>query len=320
MVTVLLALCAAFAFGSSVALQQRAAARIPHAYALRSALLARLMRRPVWLAGLAASGTGFVLQMIALRKGALVVVQPVMTATLAFALALIALTRRARLHLSECAALAAVLAGLSTFLALAAPDTYSAADARAAAWWALSTAVAAVTSIAAITSLRVAGANRAARLGLAAGVSNGFVAVLTKTFAGDLHHGARLLLNWPLWALAAAGVPAVLLVQTAYQSGHLRVSLPIIAIVEPVLACTAGIALFHEHVHVSGARAIGILSAAALCGVGLVRLARNPRISADRYESRRAATRPSKSAASARSTTPSDPTKPSPTGPHAPPT
>lgn len=290
MVTVLLALGAAFAFGAAVALQQCAAAQLPHAHALRSISLARLMQRPIWLAGLAASGTGFMLQMIALRRGALVVVQPVMTATLAFALALIALTRRARLHVSECAALAAVLAGLATFLILAAPDTYSAANADAAAWWMLGATVTAVTSIAAITSLRVAGANQAAWIGLAAGLSNGFVAVLTKAFAGDLHHGGRLLLNWPLWALAAAGIPALLLVQTAYQAGHLRISLPIIAVVEPVLASTTGIALFHEHVRVNGARVGGIIAAALLCGVGLVRLARNPRISADRQNPRRSMT------------------------------
>ena len=46
--TVLLALGAAFAFGAAVALQQRAGAGVPHAYPLRSALLARLFRRPVW--------------------------------------------------------------------------------------------------------------------------------------------------------------------------------------------------------------------------------------------------------------------------------
>jgi drug/metabolite transporter (DMT)-like permease len=292
MVTVLLALAAAFAFGAAVALQQRAAAQMPRAHALRSTLLTRLVRRPIWLAGLAASATGFVLQMIALRRGALVVVQPVMTATLVFALALIALTRRARLHLSECAALAAVLAGLATFLVLAAPDTYSVANADAAAWWVLGATVTAVTGIAAITALRVAGATQAAWLGLAAGLSNGFVAVLTKAFAGDLHHGARLLLNWPLWALAAAGIPALLLVQTAYQAGHLRVSLPIIAVVEPVLACTTGIALFHEHLRIDGARAVGIIAAALLCGLGLVRLARNPQISADRQDPHRALTRP----------------------------
>lgn len=290
MVTVLLALGAAFAFGAAVALQQRAAAQVPRAHALRSTLLTRLVRRPIWLAGLAASGTGFVWQMIALRRGALVVVQPVMTATLVFAFALIALTRRARLHVSECAALAAVLAGLATFLVLAAPDTESAANADAAAWWMLAATVTAVIGIAAITSLRVAAAKRAAWLGLAAGLSNGFVAVLTKAVAGDLHHGARLLLDWPVWALAAAGIPALLLVQTAYQAGHLRVSLPIIAVVEPVLACTSGIALFHEHVRVNGAHAAGIIAAALLCGIGLVRLARNPRISADRPDPRRAVT------------------------------
>jgi len=250
------------------------------------------MRRPIWLAGLAASGTGIVLQMIALRRGALVVVQPVMTATLVFALALIALTRRARLHLSECAALAAVLAGLATFLVLAAPDTESVANADAAAWWMLGATVTTVTSIAAIISLHVAGANQAACLGLAAGLSNGFVAVVTKAFAGDLHHGTGLLLDWPLWALAVAGIPALLLVQTAYQAGHLRVSLPIIAVVEPVLACTIGIALFHEHIRVNGAHAVGIIAAALLCGLGLVQLARNPRISADRQDPHRAVTRP----------------------------
>jgi drug/metabolite transporter (DMT)-like permease len=292
MVTVLLALCAAFAFGASIALQQRAAAHVPAAYALRSTLLVRLMRRPVWLAGLAASGAGFTLQMIALRNGALVVVQPIMTATLAFALALVALTRRARLHLPECAALAAVLAGLATFLALAAPDTHSAATARAAAWWALGAAVLAATSIAAITALRAAGASRAARLGLAAGLSNGFVAILTKAFAGDLHHGARLLYNWPLWALAAASLPAVLLVQTVYQSGHLRISLPIIAVVEPVLASAVGVVLFHEQVHLGGARAAGIIAAGIVCGAGLVQLARNPRISAARDGPARPVTRP----------------------------
>lgn len=290
--TVLLALGAAFAFGAAVALQQRAAAQMPRAHALRSTLLTRLMRRPIWLAGLAASGTGIVLQMIALRRGALVVVQPVMTATLVFALALIALTRRARLHLSECAALAAVLAGLATFLVLAAPDTESVANADAAAWWMLGATVTTVTSIAAIISLRVAGANQAACLGLAAGLSNGFVAVVTKAFAGDLHHGTGLLLDWPLLALAVAGIPALLLVQTAYQAGHLRVSLPIIAVVEPVLACTIGIALFHEHIRVNGAHAVGIIAAALLCGLGLVQLARNPRISADRHDPHRAVTRP----------------------------
>lgn len=282
MMTVLLALGAAFAFGASVALQQRAAAAVPHAYALRSALLVRLMRRPVWLAGLAASGTGFALQMIALRNGALVVVQPIMTATLAFALALIALTRRARLHLAECAALAAVVGGLGAFLAIAAPNPYSTATAPATAWWALGAAVAAVTSIAAITALRAVGASRAARLGLAAGLSNGFVAILTKAFAGDLHHGAHLLYNWPPWALAAASLPAVLLVQTAYQSGHLRISLPIIAVVEPILASAVGVVLFHEQLHLRGARAAGLIVAAVVCAAGLVQLARNPRISAAR--------------------------------------
>src|SRR5262249_32464528 len=155
-----------FAFGASIALQQRAAAHVPDAYALRGRLLVRLMRHPVWLAGLAASGAGFILQMIALRKGALVVVQPIMTVTLAFALALIALARRAGRHRPECAAFGAALAGLGPFPPVAPPSPDSPATARATAWWVLGAAVVAATSVAAITALRAGGSSRAARLGL----------------------------------------------------------------------------------------------------------------------------------------------------------
>jgi hypothetical protein len=76
-----------------------------------------------------------------------------------------------------------------------------------------------------------------------------------------------------------AAIPAVLLVQSVYQSGKLRISLPI-AVVEPFVASMAGLVLFNEHIHMGSARAVAALGSVAIIGMGLWRLARNPRITA----------------------------------------
>src|SRR5205823_1347778 len=95
--TPILALCAAMAFGSSVALQERAAAEVHRDHAMKVGLLLRVARRPLWLIGLVASVAGLILQIAALRHGSLVLVQPVMATTLIFALALVAIRTRVAL-------------------------------------------------------------------------------------------------------------------------------------------------------------------------------------------------------------------------------
>ncbi|MEP6598468.1 MAG: DMT family transporter [Actinomycetota bacterium] len=285
--TVLFALCAAMAFGASVALQERAASGVSRDYALRLGLLTRVARRPVWLAGLAASGLGLVLQIAALRHGSLVVVLPVMTTTLIFALAFVAIRTRVGLHPGEWLSVSAVMAGLVVFLALAQPDAYSAESPHVFAWWVTGTgAVVTVGGLAALSTRRH-GRRRAALLGLATGISNAFVAVLTKAFSQALRHGGPLYDHWTMWALIAAGVPAVLLVQSVYQSGNLHMSLPIVAVVEPVLACLAGIVLFGEHIIFDGIETFGIVSAMFIAAVGLWHLAGNPRITLNGVTARR---------------------------------
>ena len=293
--TVLLALCAALAFGASVALQERAASAVPLAHALRPSLLARLLRRPVWLLGVGASGLGFALQAAALRHGSLVVVQPVMASSLIFALALVALWTRNRFDPAEWAAITAVVAGVAAFLLLAQPDVDSPARASSGAWWITGGVAAVVAGTPALAALRLAGRRRAANLGLAAGISNGLVAVLTKAFAKDLHQGFGVMGDWPLWALVVAAVPAVLLVQTVYQSGSLSVSMPIIAIVEPVIASLTGVMLFSEHISLDGARSVGVVAATVIAGMGLWRLASDPRFT-ERSAPDTVATRPSPTA------------------------
>ena len=119
--TVVLALLAAGAFGSGVVCQQRSAMEVPAELAARPSLLVRLVRRPLWLLGLLADLAGFALQALALRRGSLVVVQPLITTSLLFTLALSALSYHEPISRAEWRAVILVLAGLCVFLVAAAP-------------------------------------------------------------------------------------------------------------------------------------------------------------------------------------------------------
>ena len=56
--------------------------------AARPGLLIRVAQQPAWVLGVVAEVAGFVLQVIALRHGSLVVVQPLLTTSLLFTIAL----------------------------------------------------------------------------------------------------------------------------------------------------------------------------------------------------------------------------------------
>ena len=75
--------------------------------------------------------------------------------------------------------------------------------------------------------LRTGGVGRAARFAVAAGVANAFMAVLTKAFADKLGDGiGETFSSWEPYAVIAAGILSMLLIQTAYQAGHPTVVLP----------------------------------------------------------------------------------------------
>src|SRR5579862_6642072 len=63
---------------------QRMGAKSSPASGFDAGLLFRLARRPVWLLGVAAMIAGFICQLIALRFGALALVQPILAAELVF--------------------------------------------------------------------------------------------------------------------------------------------------------------------------------------------------------------------------------------------
>lgn len=275
----LLALLSAAVFGVSVALQHRSASEVPSEHALRLGLLARLVAQPLWLLGVGASGLAILLQLLALGHGSLAVVQPLLMTYLVFALALVAWRSGQRLSRREWRAVVAVLAGLTLFLVLASPSG-AGSDAPLGRWLVLVAVVVPLVAGSASLALRARGRARATRLGLATGLVNGVVAVLMKAFASTVADGGfRALADWPFWALVAVGVPALLLNQTVYQTGHLGTSLPLIAVADAVFAGAVAVAVFDDRIAIGPLEGVVVAFALSLAARGLWVLARDPLIS-----------------------------------------
>jgi drug/metabolite transporter (DMT)-like permease len=273
--TGVLALLSSALFGAGVALQQRPASELPMELAARPGLLVRAARQPIWLLGVAAEIGGFVLQVIALRHGSLVVVQPLLTTSLLFTIGLAGRWNRYRVTGPEWAALTAVVVGLAIFLVVAHPSERSSGAADAADWVLTGVSIGAGIGLLVWYGLRHNGRARAASFGLAAGLGDAIMAVLTKAFSHVTEHGlATTVTSWVPYALAAAGLGAMLLTQTAYQAGLPKVSLPIITVTDPLVSCGIGVALFGEALHLGAGRGPIVVLAIAIMGSGLVVLSR----------------------------------------------
>ena len=115
-------------------------------------------------------------------------------------------------------------------------------------------------------------------LGVAAGTLHGFTVSLSKVVAQNfVAHGLLWVAADPhTWILAIMGVADVLVIQSAFQAGPLRVSLPIISVIEPVVAIAIGLGVLHETLSAttSGAVVAALSLSLMLLGVwGLARVA-----------------------------------------------
>jgi hypothetical protein len=122
---------------------------------------------------------------------------------------------------------------------------------------------------------RMTGWPRAALFGLAAGMADAFMAVIVKAFAISFNLGfPGILRTWTPYAVVAAGITAMVLIQTAYQAGQPKIALPVITVIDPLVSSLIGVTLFGEDVLLGGVRAPIIGVAAGFMFFGLVSLAR----------------------------------------------
>lgn len=103
--------------------------------------------------------------------------------------------------------------------------------------------------------------------------------MLTKSVAHQFGEGTDTALsNWQIYTVVGLGACALVVSQSAYQAGPLALSMPAIAIVEPVVAVVIGDTLFDEQARLGGLALAFEASAALGALVGLWTLATSPTV------------------------------------------
>ena len=272
------ALGAAVSFAMAAVLQQEAARSADPNSSLSLRLLAILIRRPRWLAGISLLLCGYGLQALALANGPVSLVQPIVATELAFAVPIGIWRRRSRARAREWTGILAVLGGVSTFLWVASPANGT-SQPDAADWAACLAPVGAAVAALLFVGSRTRGPRRAVFLGCAAGLAFSLLAVLTKAVTHNLSVSvAGTFVNWEVYALVGFGISALVISQSAYQAGPLALSMPAIALLEPAVAVVIGDTAFGEQANLAGWALAAEALAAAVAAFGLLRLASSPTV------------------------------------------
>jgi drug/metabolite transporter (DMT)-like permease len=267
---------AAVLLGIGFVLQQRMARLLPARDALSPRLFLDLVRKPPWLAGIAAMVAGQLLGAGALGAGGVTLIEPLLTTNLLFALLFSRLLSTAALRGQEWVGAVALVAGVVVFLVCAAPteapDAVAATGGRAAAVFLA--AVAVVVAALVLLARRRLGPVRASMLAVGAGLLFGMQDGLTRGVVGSLGDGpARLFASWTSYALVAGAIIGILLMQSAFEAAPLHTSLPVITAVEPLTGIGYGIGVYGEQVQVGPGWVFGEVVGLVVMIVGVVLVA-----------------------------------------------
>jgi len=272
-VDIALALVAALLFALGTVLQQRAGLEAP-AGGSSSGLLIRMAQRPVWLVGIAADALGFVAQAAALGFGRLAVVQPLLVASVVFALPLGARFTKQKVTKVDIGAAVLVVAALVAFLTVADPSG-GRADAPLGDWLIAIGACLVVCVPLVLAGRRGAPPRRAAMLGIATGVLFALSAALTKAVVDELDDGIfTIFTTWHLYGLVVIGYASMTLNQMALDTGALAPAVATSMAFDPITSVVLGVTLLHESLETGALNIVATLAALAAAGAGMAILAR----------------------------------------------
>jgi drug/metabolite transporter (DMT)-like permease len=274
------ALTSALLYAVASVLQHHSASTMPTEKSMRVGLLVALAARPLWMLGILADIGAYAAQFVALGHGSLVLVQPLLVTGLLFALPIGAAVSHRRLSMGEWAAAAAVVVGLAVFLVVASPGSGH-DDATSAAWGVTAGAVMGPVSLIVVVAIRRQGASRATLLAAAAGGVMGLAAALTKAVAHQLGIGVgHALGSWETYGLLACAGLGLLLVQSAFQAGPLRWSLPMLTVTETVVGIVIGAVLLAETISSAPEDIVLELVSLGVMAAGVFALGKSPLVAA----------------------------------------
>lgn len=258
-------------------LQQKAAEQEPPDERLSFKLLLKLLHRPMWLGGIAAMITGQILGAVALDRGTLALVEPIMATNVLFALPLSAVWHRRRLGAREWTGAVSLIVGLGAFVV--AGDPYGGRADRLAwpNWLIAGGSIAIVATVAVFLGRRSTTDREATFLAVGAGVLYGLQDALTQRAETGLSSGLLgLLTTWPPFVLVGVAVVALLLNQSAFEAAPLAASLPATTVAEPLTGIAFGVGVYGEHLTLRwplvAVEAAGMVAMVA----GVILVARSP--------------------------------------------
>ncbi|MGX2998109.1 DMT family transporter [Streptomyces sp. JNUCC 64] len=272
---VVLAVSAACCLGFGFVLQQDAAQRAPLGDFLSFRLLLDLVRMPRWLAGIALMACGMVLGALALGHGQVSLVEPLLATHLLFALTLSRWRTGQPLGAQGWGGLALLAGGVSAFIVAGHPQ---AGEAVADPWrqWLVIGPVLGCAALLVVLALRSRLVVAPVLLGAAAGLLYGVQDALTRVTGLRFGDGGLIAVvtTWQPYAVLALGVTGLLLVQSAFETAPLRMSLPSLTAAQPLAGILCGVGFLGDRLRTDPAalawEAAGL--AAAVGGIVLLGL------------------------------------------------
>lgn len=277
MAVFLLAVGAACCLGLGFVLQQHAAQRAPRSDLLHWRLLLDLMRMPEWLLGTTFMVSGLALSALALDKGEVSLVEPLLATNLIFAMALSRILTRQSLGRSGWAGVALLAAGVTMFIVAGRP-TGGGAEAGALRHWLVVGVVVALTLLLVSTARRMPLFEEATLLALAAGLLYGLQDALTRTTAQRLDTAGvgEVLRTWEPYAVVASGIVGLLLVQSAFEAAPLRMSLPALTAAQPLAGIACAVGFLGDQLRVTPAALAWQATGLVCIVVGVIVIGRHP--------------------------------------------
>lgn len=250
---VLLAVVAAVFIAVGIVVRQHSTRHLPEDTSVGAGMGAALVCQPLWWVGTASAVGGYVFQALALGRGSLLLVQPVLVSSLLFALPLSARLVHRRVTGREWTWALLLSAAIAVFVLVGNPRP-DRPHPPGPAWTAATIAVVIVVAGCLIRVRRSGARVRAVRLAVAVAVLFGVVAVLTTVCVHRLEYdGLAALLTVPApYALLVVALLGTVLQQSAFHAGALQTSVPTMIVLEPIVAVTLGVVVLGDHLAVGG--------------------------------------------------------------------
>ncbi|UNO42956.1 DMT family transporter [Streptomyces sp. MST-110588] len=271
------ALCAACCLGFGFVLQQHAAQRAPLKDFLSPRLLLDLVRMPRWLAGIGLMVCGMALGALALGMGEVTLVEPLLATNLLFAMALSRRLTGQRLGRRGWGGLWLLAGGVTAFIVAGRPRGGHGVTDPLRHWLIVGVVLGAALLLAGCARRARIGVE-AALLGLAAGLLYGLQDALTRISGERWGHGGwpDLVTSWQPYAVLVLGVCALVLVQSAFETAPLRMSLPALTAAQPLAGIVCGVGFLGDRLRLTtGALAWEAAGLAAVVA-GIVLIGRHP--------------------------------------------